>query len=131
MAGRLEPGVGAVFASDTVTERIDVWLIQYRRMGTSYLLQVLGIEELVGGAADELFGLVAEQRTAGGRSVGVYTLGGVLGDDFGGVLDQEPAEFLALGQRLRGFLVIVSQGHTDSPAPPFLMFILVDEQLAG
>src|SRR3712207_7209682 len=47
-AGRLEPGVRAVFAPDAVADRVGVGTVEDRRMGSLYLLEVVGVEELVG-----------------------------------------------------------------------------------
>src|SRR5215218_1595225 len=56
---RLEPDVGAIFASDAVTYRRGGGVSRYQRMRCSRPLQVVGMYELVGGVPYELFGLVA------------------------------------------------------------------------
>src|SRR3712207_1840105 len=90
------PAVGAVFAPDAVADSVGVGTFEYGRVGLLYGLEVVGVEELVGVASDEVRGVVAEQGAAGGRGVGVDTLWRVLRDHVGRVLCQQPVEFRAL-----------------------------------
>jgi hypothetical protein len=67
-------------------------------VGLPYLLEVFGVEELVGVAPDELLGVVAEQGAARRRGIGVDALRRVFRDHVRRVLGQEPVELVALAQ---------------------------------